>query len=90
MRQSQQKAWPAVVQVIDVKLLSQQLGYPLVDFQIELDQADGHGFIRAWQEPVAMTPEKHIGYAVQWFLLALTLTVLFIKYGLKNNDQPED
>ena len=75
------KGWPAVVQIIDVKVLSKQLEYLLFDFQIELDKAAGHGYIRDWQEPVGMTPEKHTAYAVQWFLLALTLTVLFIKYG---------
>jgi surfeit locus 1 family protein len=84
------KGWPAVVQVIDVKVLSQQLGYSLVDFQIELDKFAANGFAREWQESVVMTPEKHTAYAVQWFLLAITLTVLFIKYGFKNNEQPEN
>lgn len=79
------KTWPSVAQIIDAKVLSRQLGYPLADFQVELDQADAHGYTRVWQEPVVMTPERHTAYAVQWFLLALTLTVLFVKYGLKNN-----
>jgi surfeit locus 1 family protein len=76
-------SWPAVVQVIDTQVLTKQLGYPLWSFQIELDKEAANGFKREWQEPTSMTPEKHIAYAVQWFLLALTLTVLFIKYGFK-------
>jgi surfeit locus 1 family protein len=75
--------WPALVQVIDSSVLAKQLGYPLFDFQVELDKNDAHGFTRDWHEPMVMTPEKHTGYAVQWFLLAITLTVLFIKYGFK-------
>jgi surfeit locus 1 family protein len=80
------KSWPALVQVIDTKVLAEQLEYPLLSFQIELDKAADHGFDREWQKPLVMTPEKHIGYAVQWFLLALTLTVLFAKYGFKKDN----
>jgi surfeit locus 1 family protein len=80
--------WPAVVQPVDIMLISKQLTYPLFSFQVELDTAEPNGFIRHWHQSITMTPEKHVGYAVQWFLLALTLTVLFIKYGIhKNNDQ---
>ncbi|CAG7857498.1 hypothetical protein MCAMS1_02344 [biofilm metagenome] len=79
--------WPAVVQTVDTTLLSKQLTYPIFSFQIELNATAPNGFIRHWHQSIRMTPEKHVGYAVQWFLLALTLTVLFIKYGIhKNND----
>ncbi len=74
--------WPSVLQVVDKGLLSKQLGYPIFDFQVELDETAAYGFTRAWQQAYVMTPEKHTGYAVQWFLLALTLTVLFVKYGI--------
>jgi cytochrome oxidase assembly protein ShyY1 len=30
---------------------------------------------------VAMGPEKHLGYAVQWFAMAATLTVLALYLG---------
>lgn len=75
-------SWPAIVQVVDTQVLAKQLGYPLFGFQVELDKQAHDGFTREWHETLAMTPEKHIGYAVQWFLLALTLTVLFVKYGI--------
>jgi surfeit locus 1 family protein len=75
-------SWPATVQVVDTQVLAKQLGYPLFGFQVELDKQADDGFTREWHETLAMTPEKHIGYAVQWFLLALTLTVLFVKYGI--------
>ncbi len=81
------KGWPAVVQVIDIKVLSKQLDYPLFDFQIELDKTSAYGFTREWQQPTVMTPEKHTAYAVQWFLLALTLTVLFVKYGRNKENE---
>jgi surfeit locus 1 family protein len=79
--------WPAVVQVIDSKVLENGLGYHLFGFQVELDKQSANGFTREWQSLTTMTPEKHLAYAVQWFLLAITLTVLFVKYGTnKDND----
>ncbi len=79
------QGWPSVVQVVDVNALSKRLGYPLFSFQVELDKNAKDGYVRDWHEALVMTPEKHIGYAVQWFLLALTLTVLFVKYGIKKS-----
>jgi surfeit locus 1 family protein len=32
-----------------------------------------------------MLPEQHTAYAVQWFALAFTLTVLFLVYSFKKS-----
>ena len=79
------KAWPSVIQVVDSTVLAEKLGYPLLPFQVELDKAAPNGFVREWRDISTMPPEKHTAYAVQWFLLAMTLTVLFIKYGFKKH-----
>ncbi len=80
------KTWPATLQVIDTKVLDKLLGYPLYDFQVELDKSAPYGFKREWQQKQTMPPEKHLAYAGQWFLLALLLTVLYIKYGFNKNE----
>jgi surfeit locus 1 family protein len=77
------QGWPSVLQVIQPEVISQTLQYNVLDFQIELDEHADDGYIRNWQTKPAMTPEKHMAYAVQWLLLALTLTVLYIKFGLQ-------
>lgn len=77
------QGWPAVIQVVDSELLTKKLGYRLFNFQLELDKDLSGGFKREWREHTVMPPEKHVAYAVQWFLLALTLTVLFFKYGFE-------
>ena len=76
--------WPAVVQVIKASALSADLGYPVEDYQIELAADQANGFKRQWQLAVAIPPEKHRAYAVQWFGLAVTLTVLCIWLVFKN------
>jgi surfeit locus 1 family protein len=52
-------------------------------FQIELDKNLADGFKREWQTATVMPPEQHIAYALQWFGLALTLTILFFWYSFK-------
>jgi len=78
------EGWPSVVQVVDSKVLSKKLGYELLPFQIELDKNMSHGYERDWKKKQFMPPEKHVAYAVQWFGLALTLTVLFIGFSRKS------
>jgi surfeit locus 1 family protein len=79
--------WPAVVQVVDTQVLSAKLVRELYDFQIELDADQPEGYQRQWRITTLITPEKHVAYAVQWFGLALTLTVLFFwKSSRKSSD----
>ncbi len=78
------EGWPSVVQVVDSGILSEKLGYALLPFQIELDKNMSYGYGRDWKKKSVMPPEKHIAYAVQWFGLALTLTVLFIGFSRKS------
>lgn len=80
------KNWPSVVQVIDSKKVSKRLGYPIFDFQIELDRESPGGFKREWQNSQVMLPEQHTAYAIQWFGLAFTVTVIFIGSSLKKNN----
>lgn len=78
--------WPSVIQVVDSQVLAKHLAYPLFNFQIELDKNLFGGFKREWQTTTIMMPEQHTAYAVQWFALAFTLTLLFIWYTCKSND----
>jgi len=75
--------WPSVVQVVDSNVLSEKSGYTLLPFQIELDVDMANGYLRDWKKSAVMPPEKHIAYAVQWFGLAITLTILFIGFSRK-------
>jgi len=78
------EGWPSVVQVVDIKILSEKIGFPLLSYQIELNKEMDDGYIRDWKKKSQMPPEKHIAYAVQWFGLALTLTLLFFGFSRKS------
>ena len=47
-----------------------------------LDPGEPDGYVRNWSAP-GFPPIRHIGYAVQWFALALTLAVIYIVTNLR-------
>lgn len=76
--------WPKIMQHIDIQALENIFPYPVADFVILLDPAASDGYLRNWQPSFGtMNPERHIGYAVQWLALAITLMALFIGLNLK-------
>ena len=79
------ETWPSVVQVVNSHVLAQKLTYPLLPFQIELAASMNDGYSRDWKKNTLITPEKHIAYAVQWFGLAITLTLLFLWFSSKKD-----
>jgi surfeit locus 1 family protein len=50
-----------------------------------LDPGEPDGYVRNWSAP-GFPPLRHIGYAVQWFALALTLLVIYIVTNLRRGD----
>jgi surfeit locus 1 family protein len=52
---------------------------------ILLDPAEPDGFVRNWTAP-GFPPMRHIGYAVQWFGLALALLVIYIVTNFRRAD----
>jgi surfeit locus 1 family protein len=76
---AEQPVWPQVVQHIDYNLLSEILGYPLLSAVVLLDADIQGGYTRVWQPHFGgFGPERHLGYAVQWFALAITLIILYL------------
>lgn len=72
-------SWPKVVQYLDYRELAGQLGYRLLPAVILLAPDQANGYRREWQAHFAgFGPERHRGYAFQWFALTLTLVVLYV------------
>jgi len=62
--------------------LWQQLGRGGLAYEVRLEPGPA-SFQVSWPV-IAMSPDKHTGYAVQWFALAAALLGLFIFLGLVN------
>jgi cytochrome oxidase assembly protein ShyY1 len=75
--------WPKLLTAIDAGSLWAQLGRE--GFAHEMRMAPGPAAYRLDWPVVAMGPEKHTGYAVQWFALAVALCGLYLYFGWHNN-----
>ncbi|MBQ0725537.1 MAG: SURF1 family protein [Cycloclasticus sp.] len=76
------KGWPAVVQTINLAKVSERLGYAVMPYQVLLNNDELYGYEREWTL-FEMGPEKHHGYAFQWFALALTWLIIYFVVTIK-------
>lgn len=81
-QQENPNQWPSVIQKIILSQQQQQLGKSLYPYLILLSPKAPNGFTRTWKL-VTISPAKHMGYAFQWFALALALLILYIVVNLK-------
>lgn len=74
--------WPKVVQAASVDYLKSLLGaatgnMPVYPWIVRLD-AESPALLEPHWQTVNLSPEKHTGYAVQWFAMAATLVLIGI------------
>ena len=69
--------WPSRIGWITVERAEELFGEDFLSYQLRLDQ-DSVGALKTGWTTVAVQPEKHIGYAVQWFAMAITLLIMTI------------
>lgn len=80
MEADAKKSWPLRVEYLDLNKLHPK-PYPFI---LILDAKDPAAYEIQWQAFETMPPERHIGYAVQWFALALTLLILCVVLNRKH------
>ena len=76
------RQFPVLIQAIDFDVLEEVSKLKFVKVVGLLDPSSSDGFVRKW-EPYTGSIEKHIGYAIQWFLMALVLAIIGLRIGLK-------
>ncbi len=73
--------YPKTVQFPTFEQLSADLNESIVHWQLLLDAEPANSnvkaYVRDWS-PHEIGPERHLGYALQWFALALTLTIIYL------------
>ncbi len=68
--------WPLVMQKIDIDALSQLTGQSFYPFILRLDANAPNGYVRNWVIS-SVIPERHLGYAFQWFAMAFVLLIAY-------------
>lgn len=76
-----QLQWPLLVQSANAaplrEAIQEQFGEPLFGAELRLAADQPSGYRRDWPV-VNVSPQKHQGYAVQWFTMAAALLLFFI------------
>ncbi len=81
--------WPRRVQFLRVEDVAAVV--PVLSSARVAHLGEGQpGVLEPLWKPVVMGPEKHRGYAVQWFTLAAAFTLLMIWMGLRNRFRSKD
>lgn len=77
-----------LVPYLDIDALEAALGRPVYRFALVLDERQPGALIRDWAKPEQMiTPDKHLGYAVQWFALAVALSIIYVGVNSRRVDK---
>jgi surfeit locus 1 family protein len=78
--------WPKRIQFIDIHQQEQQSQVQLVDYMAYA--VDKDSFAQPHYQPVIMPPEKHLAYALQWLLIALSAVLVFV-FAMRNQYQKD-
>ena len=74
--------YPSVIQAFEVSIIAAQLDVEVLPIMIELSPDSPQGYVRDWK-PYYGKIGKHMGYAMQWFIMAFIALFLYIKLNIK-------
>jgi hypothetical protein len=74
---------PRVMNYPDAAAVSAAIGKPVYPLVLLLDGTEPDGFVREDAPTLSFGPERHLGYAIQWWALAVTLVLLWGWTALK-------
>jgi surfeit locus 1 family protein len=75
--------WPRVLLFPTETDLESALGLALEPRIVLLDADLPDGYERSWRPAIGFGPERHLGYAVQWFAFAIVAVVLLVALNLR-------
>lgn len=79
----------AIVELIDTQLIGQFLHKSVYPFIIRERAQEVGGYVREWAV-VAMPPQRHYAYALQWFAMALVILIIFIALNITTKKKHEN
>ena len=89
-RGSDAAGWPLVLNFPVKADIESALGEQVENRILLLDAEAPDGFERAWRPSIGAPAERHLGYAIQWFALALVLLVAFVATSLRPGNPGTD
>jgi cytochrome oxidase assembly protein ShyY1 len=75
--------WPRVLNFPRQQDLERALGEKVEARIVLLDPAAPDGYERVWRPAMQFGPERHLAYAIQWFVFAIVALIIFIALSLR-------
>jgi len=76
-----------VIEHLNLVLISDFLHKSVNPFIIRMAPELPYGYNRTWIA-VSMPPERHLGYALQWFTMAIITVILLVSLNIKTTKDP--
>jgi surfeit locus 1 family protein len=76
-------SWPRVLNFPRQLDLEQALGAKVEARIVLLDPAAPNGYERVWRPAMQFGPERHLGYAIQWFAITIVALIIFLSLSLR-------
>ena len=80
------KLFPAILQQVEMERLSDSLDMDIYPYVIRL-AADQPGTLPRYWPNTVMSPQKHRGYAVQWFAMAFAVLIAWLFFSFPVIDE---
>ncbi len=71
------EGWPKIILAIEPEAMAKSLGEPLGKHYVKLDDGSPGALVTDWRQ-YEISAAKHLGYAVQWFAMALAVLLWFV------------
>lgn len=81
--------WPKRIQQVNLQLLSDTYTEAFIPVRLRLSANSPGAFSIDWQT-VNMQPEVHRGYAIQWFLMATALIILYVFFSFRRKERDNE
>lgn len=75
--------WPIVIQKMDYDFISQNLQMPVYEFVVRLQSSTTVDSYTMPPLDFGMPSNKHLGYAIQWFIFMILVIVYYIIHSFK-------
>ena len=79
------RQWPHRLLEIDIEQMNSHYGNVFYPRVLLLD-ADSQAALQVHWQPLSLSPERHRGYALQWWLMALALVILWFFANISSRD----
>lgn len=82
--------FPEVMQYIDFNILEQQLQHRIFPFLLWLPPSESPHTYQVLPITIGMPASRHLGYAIQWFAIALAVLIYYLVINIKGLDKNTD